>query len=60
MHPRWITGLEIEKDHIAQVRWMIQPDRNGALCVQRDVLDGPENLEDYFIPSLIPLPSQPA
>lgn len=48
VHPRWITGLEIDNGEIMLVRWRVVPDPNGAMFVQREVIGGPENLADYL------------
>jgi hypothetical protein len=48
VHPRCITGLEIEANQISLVKWSVRtgPDRN--LFVGREVLDGPVSLDEYY------------
>lgn len=49
IHPRCITGIEIQSGTISLVKWatMTRPDR--SLYVGREVLEGPVRLSDYFI-----------
>jgi UDP-2,3-diacylglucosamine pyrophosphatase LpxH len=48
VHPRWITGIEIDQGEVMLVRWRIKPDQSGALYVQREVISGPEHISAYF------------
>lgn len=48
VHPRWITGIELDRGAIAQVRWMIRPDAQGVLRIQRMVIEGPRDLACYW------------
>lgn len=48
VHPRWITGIEIDQGEMMLIRWRIQPDQSGALYVQREVISGPEHISAYF------------
>ena len=47
VHPRSITGLEIENNQITLVKWHISIVENGNLSVQKVILEGPCNLSDY-------------
>jgi len=44
VHPRCITGIEIEKGEIKLIKWWFEPNDSGALCVTRRVLEGPKKL----------------
>lgn len=47
VHPRCITGIEIEKGEIALVKWFIdvRSDDNGTLFINRKILEGPMKLQ---------------
>ena len=47
VHPRSITGLEIEDGKISLIKWHIQTDESGTLKVVRKLLEGPQKLADY-------------
>jgi UDP-2,3-diacylglucosamine pyrophosphatase LpxH len=50
VHPRCITGLEIEKGKITLVKWWFGIDEKGecgCLQVKREVLAGPKNLSEF-------------
>lgn len=47
VHPRSITGLEIENGEIALVKWEIDTNDDGVLQIFRYVLEGPRKLIDY-------------
>lgn len=47
VHPRSITGLEIENGAISLIKWNIQTTENGTLRVVRKLLEGPQSLADY-------------
>lgn len=47
VHPRCITGLEIEDGEISLIKWSIRPNAAGALAVVRDILEGPKNLQTF-------------
>ncbi|HPF11569.1 MAG TPA: serine/threonine protein phosphatase [Flavobacteriaceae bacterium] len=47
VHPRCITGLEIENGAITLIKWQIATADDGALNVIRVVLEGPRPLADY-------------
>lgn len=48
VHPRCITGLEIESGSIALVKWSVKTKPDGTLYVGRDRIAGPRRLEDAF------------
>ncbi len=47
VHPRSITGLEIENGQILLVKWQIATTRDGVLQVIRVPLEGPQKIQDY-------------
>lgn len=47
VHPRSITGLEIEDGKISLIKWQIETIDDGTLKVIRVLLEGPQNLSDY-------------
>ncbi len=47
VHPRCITGIEIQKSEIILVKWWVRPDENGILFVTREVLAGPKELKSF-------------
>ncbi len=47
VHPRSITGLEIENGKITLIKWHISTTDNGHLFIDREILEGPENLSLY-------------
>lgn len=47
VHPRAITGLEIENGSITLVKWEIATTEEGYLQAIRVVLEGPQKLESY-------------
>lgn len=48
VHPRCITGIEIVNGYIILIKWSVKADDNGALFIGRDILAGPEKLDNYF------------
>jgi len=48
VHPRCITGVEIENGEISLIKWMVRFEEDGCLCIKRDVLEGPQKLQDYL------------
>ena len=46
VHPRCITGIEIQNDKITLIKWWIKPNDYGALYVTREILSGPMKLKD--------------
>ncbi len=47
VHPRSITGIEIEEGSIALVKWQIETREDGILQIVRVLLEGPRALSDY-------------
>lgn len=47
VHPRSITGIEIENGAISLIKWHIATSENGSLKVKRVLLEGPRNLIAY-------------
>ena len=47
VHPRSITGLEIENGAISLIKWQIATTEEGNLRVVRRLLEGPQKLADY-------------
>ncbi|MCV6630045.1 MAG: metallophosphoesterase family protein [Flavobacteriaceae bacterium] len=48
VHPRSITGIEVENGSICLIKWQIDTNEEGVLRVVRKVLEGPQNLKDYI------------
>lgn len=48
VHPRSITGLEIENGKISLIKWQISTTEDGILRVVRVLLEGPQKLVDYI------------
>lgn len=49
VHPRSITGIEIENGEISLVKWQIATKNDGTLKIIRVVLEGSKKLEDYAV-----------
>ncbi|MFS4468634.1 serine/threonine protein phosphatase [Maribacter sp. 2210JD10-5] len=47
VHPRSITGIEIENGQISLIKWQIETTVDGTLKVVRILLEGPQKLIDY-------------
>ncbi|CAH8284832.1 calcineurin-like phosphoesterase family protein [Mariniflexile fucanivorans] len=47
VHPRSITGIEIENGQISLIKWYIDTNDDGVLQIVRVVLEGPRKLIDY-------------
>jgi len=47
VHPRSITGIEIENGTISLIKWQIATKDDGTLQIVRILLEGPEKLIDY-------------
>ena len=47
VHPRSITGLEIEAGKISLIKWQIVTTEDGTLKIDRFLLEGPTPLVDY-------------
>jgi predicted phosphodiesterase len=47
VHPRSITGIEIDKGNISLIKWQIATKEDGTLQIVRMLLEGPIPLSDY-------------
>ena len=47
VHPRSITGIEIENGEISLIKWEIATKEDGTLQIVRILLEGPQKLMDY-------------
>ncbi len=47
VHPRSITGIEIEDGGISLIKWQISTTDDGTLRVVRVLLEGPQKLSEY-------------
>jgi predicted phosphodiesterase len=47
VHPRSITGFEIENGEISLIKWQIATSDDGTLKIVRVFLEGPQKLVDY-------------
>jgi hypothetical protein len=47
VHPRSITGIEIENGAISLIKWQIATTDDGTLKIVRVLLEGPQKLIDY-------------
>ncbi|MBT8266256.1 MAG: metallophosphoesterase family protein [Bacteroidia bacterium] len=47
VHPRSITGIEIENGGISLIKWQIATTDDGTLKIVRVLLEGPQKLIDY-------------
>jgi len=48
VHPRCITGIEIQGGEIALIKWWVRPKSGGALHVVKDPIVGPEKLRSFW------------
>lgn len=44
---RGLCGIEIVDDSILMVDWRVSADKNGALCIRRTVVRGPEPIDKF-------------
>jgi hypothetical protein len=47
VHPRSITGLEVENGAITLIKWQVSTSEDGTLKIIRKVLEGPQDLCEY-------------
>lgn len=47
VHPRSITGIEIENGEISLIKWQVATKDDGTLQIVRVLLEGPQKLIDY-------------
>ncbi|AXT52346.1 serine/threonine protein phosphatase [Aquimarina sp. BL5] len=48
VHPRSITGIEIENGNITLIKWQIATTEDGTLKIIRVPLEGPQKLTDFI------------
>lgn len=48
VHPRCITGLEIENNQITLIKWHLVTSNDGVMQIKKDVLEGPKDLSYYI------------
>ena len=48
VHPHSITGIEIDEGKITLVKWSVSAREDLGLFVLREVIEGPNNIEEYF------------
>ena len=48
VHPRCITGIEIENGNISLIKWSVETKDDATLYVAKRVIAGPRKLEEYF------------
>ena len=48
VHPRCITGLEIENEQVTLIKWHVITTDEGTMKIVRTVLEGPEAIKDYI------------
>lgn len=48
VHPRCITGMEIENESIILVKWGVKTKDDGTLFIGRDIIAGPTRLDRFF------------
>ncbi|OMP32625.1 metallophosphoesterase [Mangrovimonas sp. DI 80] len=49
VHPRCITGIEIENGQISLVKWETSTTDDGTLKIVREMLEGPRKLSEYHM-----------
>jgi len=47
VHPRSITGIEIENGALCLIKWHIDTKQDGTLQIIRAILEGPEDISNY-------------
>lgn len=48
VHPRCITGIEIEYGKISLIKWSVETKDDGSLYIDRKILEGPKEIELFF------------
>lgn len=48
VHPRCITGIEIENNALCLIKWSVSVRKDSSLCVSRAILEGPVEIEKFF------------
>lgn len=49
VHPRGITGIELNGKEFSLVHWHIAPDQSGVLAIKKKIMKGPMNFGDLNI-----------
>jgi predicted phosphodiesterase len=49
VHPRCITGIEIDRGNIQLIKWWLSTDKAGVLRVTREILEGPRKVASLFV-----------
>lgn len=49
VHPRSITGIELEDGNISLIKWQIATREDGTLQIVRILLEGPQKIVDYTL-----------
>jgi predicted phosphodiesterase len=49
VHPRHITGIELQNGEIALVKWSINVSESNNLFLSREIIEGPRNLKSFLI-----------
>ena len=44
VHPRCITGIEIQNSAVSLIKWWLAANKKGAIYVEREILAGPRDL----------------
>lgn len=47
VHPKSITGIEIENGKISLVKWQVCARDDLSLCVKREIIAGPNNISEF-------------
>lgn len=47
VHPRSITGIEIENGSMSLIKWFIDTKDDGTLQIKKEYLEGPEKIDKY-------------
>jgi len=48
VHPRCITGLEIENGEVTLIKWHLITTEEGTMQIKRTVLEGSKKIKEYF------------
>jgi len=49
VHPRSITGIEIENGKISLIKWSVDTKKDGTLQIKKNILEAPTAISDYKI-----------
>lgn len=48
VHPRCVTAIEITQGNMTLVKWCIDTTQEGMLYVKREIIAGPEKIQNFF------------